>query len=245
MNAMTALMLIVLAFGVYADPTFYQRFSASNSQASGRRALLTCFIIWVMFDVVLVITGLLVDVLYPGMPPGEGYVNLVLATLPPGVRALFVVALIGSAISALDGYFLSGAATFANDIYGKIKKNPTQKEIVLLTRITVVVLGLAGLFFAFKFTTAMDGFIFIGSMWMSAGFAPIVGALLFKGKKTPMGGYLSIIIGAGTFFLMKAFPPEVYIEPLVVAVPVSFVAWFIGNRIGKSVEISELREERV
>jgi SSS family solute:Na+ symporter len=232
---MKAIMLIVFALGVYADPTFYQRFSASDSPASGRRALLTCLIIWIMFDIILVVTGLMVNVLYPEMPPGEGYVNLVLATLPTGVRALFIVALIGSAISALDGYFLSGAATFANDIYGKLKKNITQKEIVLLTRISIVVFGIVGLLFAFKLPTAQDGVILIGSIWMSAGFAPIVGALLIKTKKTPMGGYLSMFVGAGIFIYLKINPIE-GIEPLVLAVPISFVAWFVGNKFGQSIE---------
>lgn len=45
---MKALMLCVLSFGVYADPTFYQRFSAADSPKSGRRAMLTCFLLWVV-----------------------------------------------------------------------------------------------------------------------------------------------------------------------------------------------------
>ena len=92
------------------------------------------------------------------------------------------------------------------------------------------------MFFAFKFTVAMDAFIFLGSVWMSAGFIPIVGALFNKTRMTPMGGYLSIIFGAGTFIDLRFFPiPSFEIEPLVVAIPASFIAWLIGNRIGKSV----------
>ena len=240
---MKALMLCVLSFGVYADPTFYQRFSAADSPKSGRRAMLTCFLLWVCFDIVLTITGLIVKAKYPQMAPGEGYIKLVLTTLPVGVRALFIIGLSGSIISALDGYYLSGAATLANDIYGRIKGDVSQKELVLLTRVGIVLLAVIGLSVAFKFPTAQDAFIFIASVWMAAGFVPIVGALLYKGKKTPMGGYLSMFVGAGVFAYLKIFPLEAFtLEPLIAALPLSLLAWIIGNHIGKSVERNKIRE---
>lgn len=239
---MKALMLCVLAFGVYADPTFYQRFSAADSPKSGRRAMLSCFILWICFDIVLTVTGLIVKAKYPEMAPGEGYIKLVLTTLPVGIRALFIIGLAGSIISALDGYYLSGAATLANDIYGRIKGNVSQKQLVLLTRIGIVLLSVIGLSLAFQFPTAQDAFIFIASVWMAAGFVPIVGALLYKGKKTPMGGYLSMLIGAGVFAYFKIFPLQAFeLEPLIAALPLSLVAWIVGNRIGQSVEKVDVR----
>jgi solute:Na+ symporter, SSS family len=241
---MKAIMLCVLSFGVYADPTFYQRFSAADSPKSGRRAMLSCFIIWVLFDIVLTVTGLIVTAKYPGMQPGEGYIKLVLTTLPAGVRALFIVGLAGSIISALDGYYLSGAATLANDIVGRIKGDVSQKALVRMTRICIPVLAIVGLSVAFRFPTAQDAFIFMASLWMSAGFIPIVGGLLYTGKKTPMGGYFSLLTGAGVFAFISFFPPSAFeIEPLIAALPAALIAWIIGNHIGESVEVKEVRIE--
>jgi len=241
---MKGLMLVVVSFGVYADPTFYQRFSASDSPKSGRRAMLSCFCLWICFDIILTVTGLIVKAKYgDSIGPGEGYIKLVLTTLPVGVRALFMIGLAGSIISALDGYYLSGAATFANDIYGRLKGNVSQKELVLITRITIVVLAIIGLSVAFQFSTAQDAFLFIASVWMSAGFVPIVGGLLYKGKKTPVGGYLSMLVGAGVFAYFKYYPLQAFdLEPLVAALPLSYIAWMIGNQIGKSVEVESIRE---
>ncbi|HVI42962.1 MAG TPA: sodium:solute symporter family protein [Anaerovoracaceae bacterium] len=242
LTPMKGLMLCVLAFGVYADPTFYQRFSAADSPKSGRRAMLSCFVIWICFDIVLTVTGLIVAAKYPEMQPGEGYIKLVLTTLPAGVRALFILGLAGSIISALDGYYLSGAATLSNDIIGRIKGDISQKTLVLMTRICIPILAIIGLSVAFKFPTAQDAFIFMASLWMSAGFVPIVGGLLYKGKKTPMGGYLSLLVGAGVFAYISIFPLQAFtLEPLIGALPMSLIAWIIGNQIGKSVEISEIR----
>lgn len=245
LTPMKGLMLVVSAFGVYADPTFYQRFSSADSPKAGRRALLSCFVLWVCFDIVLTVTGLIVKAKYPEMPPGEGYITLVLTTLPVGVRALFMIGLAGSIISALDGYYLSGAATLANDLYGRIKGDVSQKELVFITRIGIVILSLVALSLAFKFDTAQDAFLFIANLWMSAGFVPIVGGLIYKGKKTPMGGYLAMFVGAGVYGYIKMFPMQfagVDVEALILALPLSFIAWAIGNCIGQSVEQNQMRE---
>ncbi|HEY3426379.1 MAG TPA: sodium:solute symporter family protein, partial [Negativicutes bacterium] len=235
LTPMKALMLCVLSFGVYADPTFYQRFSAADSPKAGRRALLSCFVIWICFDIVLTLTGLIVKAKFPEMAPAEGYVKLILGSLPDGVRALFIIGLAGSTVSALDGYYLSGGATLANDIYGRLKGNLSQKELVRLTRIGIVVVAILALLVAFQFPTAQDAFIFIGSLWMAAGFVPIVGALVWKGKKTALGGYLGLIVGALVFSYFKVFPLEsIELEPLVAALPISLVAWIIGNMFGKT-----------
>lgn len=236
---MKGLMLVLLAFGVYADPAFYQRFSAANSPKAGRRALLTCLVIWIAFDLVLVMTGLIVKVKYPNIPPAEGYIQLVFHTLPVGLRGLFIVAIFGAIISALCGYYLTGGATLANDFYARIKGDVSQKRIVFLTRCGVVVVAVLGLLIAFRFPTAQDAMIFTSSIWMSAGFVPIVGALLYKGKITTLGGYMGMITGILVFTLLKIFPPTVItIEPLVAALPLSAIAWIIGNKVGK-VKVNE------
>ncbi len=242
LTPMKALMLCVLAFGVYADPTFYQRFSAADSPKSGRRAMLSCFILWLCFDIVLTVTGLIVRAKYGDLPPGEGYIKMVLTTLPTGIRALFIIGLCGSIISALDGYYLSGGATLANDLIGRIRPDLSQKHLVLITRIGIVLLSLIGLSVAFRFPTAQDAFIFVASVWMAAGFVPIVGGLLYRGQKTPAGGYLSIVVGAGVFAYFKIFPVESFeLEPLIAALPLSFIAWIVGNQLGRSVEVNTER----
>lgn len=233
------LMFVILSLGVYADPSFYQRFSSSDAPKTGRRALLTCLTIWVIYDVVTFATGLIVLVQYPDILPGEGYTMLALETLPVGIRALFIVAIIGTAISALDGYFLAGATCFGYDVIGKLRRNTSDKSALIWTRISVVMLGVVGLAFAFRFTAAMDAFVFIASIWAAAGFVPTVMALLYKGKMTPAGGMASMICGAATFALFSLVSVPFVPEPLIVAFPVSFIAWFIGNRFGESVQVRE------
>jgi SSS family solute:Na+ symporter len=230
-----AVMLVVFCFSPYADPTFYQRFSAANSPRVGRRALLTCFCIWIAFDIVICTTGVIVKALNPTAQPEVAYVQLVLSHMPVGLRAFFIVGLVGAIISTLDSYYLVGGTTLANDIYARAKgiDSLPQKTIVTYTRIAVVLLGIIGLSVAFRFELVYDAFLFVGSIWMSAAFVPIVGGLVTGGRKTEMGGLLAMIVGGGLFGLLKLFPHITAIEPLLLSLPASYIAWMIGNRIGE------------
>lgn len=235
-----AMFFMIIALTVYADPAFYQRFSASDSPKAGRRAMLTCILIWAVMDAVLVSTGMMVDVLKPDMAPGTGYVALVLGSLPTGLRALFVVALIGSAISALDSYLLCGGTLFAYDIYGKLRKNPSEKELLLLTRVSIMALGLIGLAVAFKFTVAMDLFGLVSAIWAAGGVIPVAGALIYKGRKTPMGGLLSMLGGSLSYTCTLIWPISFVDDPLPLCFLTSLIFYIIGNRIGKPLDTNEL-----
>lgn len=235
-----AIMLLVLCLNVYADPTFYQRFSASNSVKTGRRAMLTCFSLWIAFDVVIVMTGMIVRGLHPNLTPEVAYVKTILAGLPAGLRGLFIVGLMGAIISTLDSYYLIGGTTLANDIYGKIiaKEKLSDKKIINLSRLGSCVLGIIGILLAFKFTMVYDAIVFLTSLWMSAVFVPIVGGLVYKGKKTQAGGLMSMISGIVIFAYFKINPiliSETFgiLEPILISLPVSFIAWLIGNKIGE------------
>jgi len=240
MSLSKALMLLLLCVNVYADPCFYQRFSASNTARTGRRAMLTCFCIWVAFDAVTNIAGMIVKVKFPTGQPELEYVKMVLSNLPVGIRALFVIGLFGAIISTLDSYYLIGGTTLAKDIYARIfdKEKISDRKLVNLSRLGSCLLGLIGVCLAFRFTLVYDAFVFIGSLWMSTGFVPVLMALMYKGKMTKAAGLFSMIAGGISFIFLTYHPVTISqsfgsLEPLLVALPLSFICWFIGSRIGE------------
>lgn len=236
-----ALMLVLLCINVYADPTFYQRFSASNSAKTGRRAMLTCFCLWLAFDMINIIAGIVVHVDRPDVAPELGYVQMVLENLPMGFRALFILGLFGAIISTLDSYYLIGGTVLAKDLYGRLSgKTVDDKRMVNLSRVGSVILGLIGLGLAFRFTMVYDAIAFMSSLWMSTAFVPILAAIMYKGKKTPAAGLLSMIVGCLSFAYLQVNPIAISeslgnLEPLLVALPLSFISFLIGNQIGTDI----------
>lgn len=240
-----ALMLIILCINVYADPTFYQRFSASNTAKTGRRAMLMCFCLWLIFDAVTNMAGMIVKVKYPNVQPELAYIKMVLANLPTGFRAFFILGLFGAIISTLDSYYLIGGTTLAKDIYARVlaKEKLSDRRLVNLSRIGACILGLIGLCLAFRFTLVYDAFVFLISLWMSTGFVPVLMALMYDGKKTQMAGLLSMAAGCLSFAFLSLHPITVSesfgtLEPILVSLPLSFVFWVIGSKFGEDTRVA-------
>ena len=62
-----AIVLILICINVYKDPAFYQRFTASNGPKTGKRAMLTCFSIWLSMDVCLMFTAIVIRAMDPAL----------------------------------------------------------------------------------------------------------------------------------------------------------------------------------
>ena len=183
---------------------------------------------------------MIVKVKFPNGQPELEYVKMVLSNLPVGIRALFVIGLFGAIISTLDSYYLIGGTTLAKDIYARIFSNEkiSDKKLVNLSRLGSCLLGLIGVCLAFRFTLVYDAFVFIGSLWMSTGFVPVLMALMYRGRMTKAAGLMSMIAGGISFIFLTYHPITISesfgaLEPLLVALPLSFVCWFIGSRIGE------------
>ena len=244
-----AVVLIVLCINLYKDPAFYQRFAAAKTPKTGKRAMLTCFSIFLSFDLVIMMTGIIIRVVDPSLAnqPEVEYIRQVLMHLPTGVRGVFIVGVAGAIISTLDSYYLVGGEIISNDIIYMLRgdKRLPDKTSILVTRVSAVVFGIIGLATAFRFERVYDAFLFLASLSMTLLFVPMIGALMYDGRKTNVAGLASMIVGAVSWIVFQYFIPidiDGYIvDPVLIGLPLSFLAFVIGNRFG--VDLTAKRRE--
>jgi len=236
-----ALVLILTCINVYKDPAFYQRFTASNGPKTGKRAMLTCFPIWMSMDLCLMVTAFILRAMDPALTvqPEVAYIQLILAGLPPVMKGLFIFALLGAIISTMDSYYLIGGEILANDVVSVLRKKPlTDKQSITLTRVACVAFGIIGLSVAFRFPFVYDAMIFVTSLSMSALFVPVIAAIMYDGKKTNMAGLVSMFAGIISWVYFRSFPLEIAflggaVDSMLASLPISFVGFLIGNQFGK------------
>ena len=235
-----AIVLIVLCINLYKDPSFYQRFAAAKTPKTGKRAMLTCFSIFMSFDVITMMSGIIIRVVDPSLStqPEVAYIQQVLQHLPTGLRGVYIVGLAGAIISTLDSYYLVGGEIISNDIIYMLRgdKRLPDKTSILITRLSAVVFGIVGLATAFRFARVYDAFLFLASLSMTLLFVPMIGALMYDGKKTNIGGLASMITGAVSWIVFQYFIPididGYVVDPVLIGLPLSFIAFVIGNRFG-------------
>ncbi len=236
-----AVVLILLCINLYKDPAFYQRFAAANSPKTGKRAMLTCFSIFMSFDVICIISGLIVRSHDFGLTiqPELHYVQLVLQNLPTGVRGFYIVGILGAIISTIDTYYLVGGEIISNDIIFMLRgdKALPGKTSILITRLSCVAFGAIGLATAFQFDFIYEITLLLGSMSMSVLFVPLMMAILYEGKKTNVAGTAAAVVGAVVWLWFRFNPVTMEnlgaVDPVLIALPASFFAFIIGNFFGR------------
>ena len=150
-----------------------------------------------------------------------------------------VFCMLGAIISTMDTYYLVGGEIVSNDIIGVLRKKPlTDKQSIFISRIACVVFGVIGLSVAFKFKLVYDAMILVTSLSMSALFVPMMAAIMYDGKKTNMSGLCSMIVGILSWLWFNFNPLSIEalggnVDPMLVSLPISFVAFLIGNQFGK------------
>lgn len=235
-----AVILIVLCINIYKDPTFYQRFAAANSPKTGKRAMLLCFSIWLSFDVVTMITGTIIRAhdINLTTQPEVTYIAMIVDNLPVVAKGLFIVGILGAIISTLDSYYLIGGEIISNDIIYMLRGDRPLKDktSIRITRIASVIFGIIGLVTAFKFDRVYDAYLFLASISMTLLFVPMIAALMYDGKKTNVAGVSSMIVEAVVWILFQYVCPVtisgITIDPVLIGLPLSLVAFVIGNHFG-------------
>ncbi|CBY09713.1 unnamed protein product [Oikopleura dioica] len=68
------------------------------------------------------------------------YPTLILRLLPAGLRGMLMAVMLAALMSSLTSTFNSGATLFTLDIYAKIRKNASQAELLIVSRLTMLAL---------------------------------------------------------------------------------------------------------
>jgi Na+/proline symporter len=138
------------------------------------------------------------SVVIPGLngSDSEAIVIQVAGTVLP--VALGVLLLCGAAaiiVSTANSFLLTPASALMRDVYQKvINPRATDKQILLLTRIFVVVLGLAGFVALRFFTTILEMALWAYTMY-GASITPALLAAFLWPRVTRAGGVASIAAG--------------------------------------------------
>jgi len=101
-----------------------------------------------------ILTGILCYILFPNLKdPNEAYMTMVTNLFPPGMNGLVVVVLIAVLVGTIGSSLNALSTVFTMDVYAKkINPHATNKEIIRMGRLTVVV----GCVFAVLVALAID-----------------------------------------------------------------------------------------
>ncbi len=138
------------------DQYIVQRTLAAKNLTIARRGTIWGAALKVMPVMIFLIPGLIgaalnaqgvihLPVKGTGIDGDRVFPTLVTQLLPPGLRGLVIAGLLAALMSSLSSLFNSSAALFTVDIYQKLKKSASEKELVFVGKIATTVVVVCGL----------------------------------------------------------------------------------------------------
>ena len=110
--------------------------------------------------------------------------------------------ILAATISSSDSYLLIAASAFAKNIFqGVAKKNASDKQVMWVTRITLLVIALIGIVIALDENSVIFSIVSFAWAGFGATFGPIMLFSLFWKRTTRAGAIAGMVGGAGMVFL--------------------------------------------
>ena len=195
--------------GYFGMPQVLLRFMAIRKEDELKRSRRIATV-WVLISLsVAVFIGIAGRQLFPTEHLTSSAAESIFITLArsslPAILAGFVMAgILAATISSSDSYLLIAASAFAKNIYqGIAKKNATDKQVMLVSRITLLVLTVIGIVIALDENSVIFKIVSFAWAGFGATFGPLMLFSLFW-KRTNRAGAIAGMIGGGSMvFIWK------------------------------------------
>ena len=195
---------------VLGDANMYQRFSASKDHQSATKATIILIFAVLIIELLIIASSWVSSSLIVNDEVGK-YILIYTAyeLLPAFLGAMMLATIVGIIISTADSFLLIPANTLIKDIYLKyINENASEKKIVALSRILVLLLGIIAYVVSIGFSKSAGFFeraLYAYTIY-GASITPTLLAALFWKKSTKEGAVSSILSGIIITFLWKEIP---------------------------------------
>ena len=206
---LTVCSMMAWGLGYFGMPQVLLRFMAirkENELARSRRIAM----IWVVISLgIAVFIGLMGRQLFPTEHLTKSTAENIFITLAtsslPAILAGFVMAgILAATISSSDSYLLIAASAFAKNIFqGICKKQASDKQVMLISRITLLVLAAIGVLIALDENSIIFQIVSFAWAGFGATFGPLMLFSLFWKRTNRAGAIAGMISGAGMVFLWK------------------------------------------
>lgn len=181
------------------EPSMYQKFFSTKDEATAKRAVIGWVIGIIIVDVLICTLAILGRVKFPQLAvsgePERVILDVARFGLPAWAGCLLLTGAMAVVFSTANSFLLAPATNITHDIIQRfIEKGASQRTIVIINRVTIIILGILAYLLLTRFanvlTMALTAYTMIG-----AGLTPAILAAFFWKRVTTAGGLSSIIGG--------------------------------------------------
>ncbi len=208
-GALSVASMLAWGLGYFGMPQVLLRFMAIRKESELKMSRRIAMV-WVVISLaVAVFIGIVGRQLFPvehlTKASAESiFITLSTSFLPPILAGFVMAGILAATISSSDSYLLISASAFAKNIYKDIaKKNATDKQVMRMTRITLLVIALIAIVIALDEDSVIFSIVSFAWAGFGATFGPLMLFSLFWKRINRAGAIAGMVGGAAMVFIWK------------------------------------------
>jgi len=221
--------LLGIGLGYPGQPHVITRYMGAASDEVIRRGKIISIVWGFLVFGGAVLLGLVGRALIPNLDdPEHLFPNAALMLLHPVIAGVMLSAILSAIMSTASSQLLVAASSVVKDLYESlIGRDPGEKRLVILSRITVLVLGTLSILFALAEVRVIFWFVLFAWSGMGAAFGPIMLLSISKFKVNFWGALACMVTGFGVTVVWKltGLSDAVIYELVPAFVLASLMAW--------------------
>lgn len=201
--------MLAWGLGYFGMPQVLLRFMAIRKEDELKRSRRIAMV-WVTISLaVAVFIGIVGRQLYPTQHLTQTsaeniFITLATSSLPPLLAGFVMAGILAATISSSDSYLLIAASAFAKNIFqGLFKKNASDKQVMTVSRITLLLIAVIAMIIALDEKSVIFKIVSFAWAGFGATFGPLILFSLFWKRTNREGAIAGMVGGAAMVFLWK------------------------------------------
>jgi len=149
----------------------------------------------------------------------------------PWAAGILLAAILSAIMSTIDSQLLVSSTTLTEDFYRYIKKDVTDKEIMLVGRVCVVVIALLALLFALNQNAKVLSLVAYAWGGFGTIFGPAIIAVLYLKDVNAKSVLSGILLGTFVFLIWKVIGLDIYMYELLPGFVTNLSTVYIVERV--------------
>lgn len=197
--------LFAWGLGYFGQPHILARFMAvehSFQLVSSRRIAMSWMIVVLLGSVLTGLTGIVYFADEPLTNPETVFIALSQSLFNPWIAGIITAAILSAIMSTVDSQLLVSSSVISEDFYRVfIRKEASQKELLLVSRLAVAVIAILALIIASDRESRVLDLVSYAWAGFGASFGPVVIFSLFWRRMTALSAVVAMVVGAITVVL--------------------------------------------
>ncbi|MHC4211941.1 MAG: sodium:solute symporter family transporter, partial [Planctomycetota bacterium] len=193
-----------------------------------------------------VAAGLIGISMFENLTGGEQekvFIKMICEVMHPWLGGIMLAAILSAIMSTIDSQLLVSSSALTEDFYQKaIKKDASEKEIMVVGRLCVIIISIVAMVLALNASQTILDIVAYSWGGLGAAFGPVVLFALFCRKTSWQGALAGMVTGTIVLILWKKAGLGDYMYELVPGFVTNCVTIFVVNHLVPQTDKSILQQ---